>query len=116
MQGFGPVHQEVGEPMFKDDGSEGPGLKRAIEFLNAYRVDARRTQDLMAELKRLDLLIPRLGGLGVLGRIHAIDPALPVIMMAGSSVPAALSRSNSASPPMPCIKASTTRQPLSKGR
>ena len=28
----------------------------------------------------LDLLIPRLGGLGVLGRIHAIDPALPVIM------------------------------------
>src|SRR4030095_984381 len=30
----------------------------------------------------LDLLIPRLGGLGVLGRIHAIDPALPVIMTA----------------------------------
>src|SRR6185295_13544595 len=28
----------------------------------------------------LDLLIPRLGGLGVLGRIHSIDPALPVIM------------------------------------
>ena len=28
----------------------------------------------------LDLLIPRLGGLGALGRIHAIDPALPVIM------------------------------------
>ena len=30
----------------------------------------------------LDLLIPRLGGLGVLGRIHDIDPALPVIMTA----------------------------------
>jgi DNA-binding response OmpR family regulator len=29
----------------------------------------------------LDLLIPRLGGLGVLGRIHALDPTLPVIMM-----------------------------------
>jgi DNA-binding NtrC family response regulator len=28
----------------------------------------------------LDLLIPRLGGLGVLGRIHAIDPALAVIL------------------------------------
>lgn len=28
----------------------------------------------------LDLLIPRLGGLGVLGRIHALDPTLPVIM------------------------------------
>ena len=28
----------------------------------------------------LDLLIPRLGGLGVLGRIHAIDPALPVVL------------------------------------
>ena len=33
----------------------------------------------------LDLLIPRLGGLGVLGRIHAIDPALPVIMTADTS-------------------------------
>jgi len=28
----------------------------------------------------LDLLIPRLGGLGALGRIRAIDPTLPVIM------------------------------------
>jgi len=56
---FPGFNTEVGEPMFKDDGTEGPGLKRAIEFLNAYRVDARRTQDLMAELKRLDLLIPR---------------------------------------------------------
>ncbi len=33
----------------------------------------------------LDLLIPRLGGLGVLGRIHAIDPALPVIMTTDTS-------------------------------
>ena len=29
--------------------------------------------------------IPRLGGLGVLGRIHDIDPALPVIMTADTS-------------------------------
>jgi hypothetical protein len=50
---------EVGEPMFAEDGSEGPGLKRAIEFLNAYRVDAQRTRDLAAQLQRLDLLIPR---------------------------------------------------------
>jgi DNA-binding response OmpR family regulator len=33
----------------------------------------------------LDLLIPRLGGLGVLARIHAIDPALPVIMTTDTS-------------------------------
>jgi len=33
----------------------------------------------------LDLLIPRLGGLGVLGRIHAIDPALRVIMTTDTS-------------------------------
>lgn len=32
----------------------------------------------------LDLLIPRLGGLGVLGRIHAIDPTLPVIITTDS--------------------------------
>jgi DNA-binding response OmpR family regulator len=28
----------------------------------------------------LDLFIPRLGGIGALGRIHAIDPTLPVIL------------------------------------
>lgn len=50
---------EVGEPMFGEDGSEGPGLKRAIEFLNAYRIDAGRTQDFVAQVQRLDLLIPR---------------------------------------------------------
>jgi hypothetical protein len=50
---------EVGEPMFGEDGSEGPGLKRAIEFLNAYRIEAQRTQDLAAQLQRLDLLIPQ---------------------------------------------------------
>jgi SapC len=50
---------EVGEPMFGEDGTEGPGLKRAIEFLNAYRIEAQRTQDLAAQLKRLDLLIPQ---------------------------------------------------------
>src|SRR5512134_74817 len=32
----------------------------------------------------LDLFIPRLGGIGALGRIHAIDPTLPVIMTTDS--------------------------------
>ena len=32
----------------------------------------------------LDLFIPRLGGIGTLGRIHAIDPTLPVIMTTDS--------------------------------
>src|SRR5262245_59855935 len=32
----------------------------------------------------LDLFIPRLGGIGALGRIHAIDPMLPVIMTTDS--------------------------------
>jgi SapC len=50
---------EVGEPMFTEDGTEGPGLKRAIEFLNAYRIEATRTADFVAQLPRLDLLIPR---------------------------------------------------------
>lgn len=48
-----------GEPMFAEDGTEGPALKRAIEFLNAYQNEARRTQDFAAQLQRLDLLIPR---------------------------------------------------------
>jgi hypothetical protein len=56
---FPGFNTEVGEPMFGEDGSEGPGLKRAIEFLNAYRIDAQRTQEFMAQLQRLDLLIPR---------------------------------------------------------
>ena len=56
---FPGFNTEVGEPMFGDDGTEGPGLKRAIEFLNAYRTDAQRTKDLVATLQRLDLFIPR---------------------------------------------------------
>jgi hypothetical protein len=56
---FPGFNTEVGEPMFGEDGTEGPGLKRAIEFLNAYRIEAKKTQDLAAQLKRLDLLIPR---------------------------------------------------------
>ena len=56
---FPGFNTEVGEPMFNEDGTEGPGLKRAIEFLNTYRLDAQRTQDLALTLKRLDLFIPR---------------------------------------------------------
>lgn len=50
---------EEGDPMFTEDGTEAPALKRAIEFLNAYRTEATRTQDFAAQLQRLDLLIPR---------------------------------------------------------
>ena len=56
---FPGFNTEVGEPMFGEDGTEGPGLKRAIEFLNVYRVEAQKTQALATELQRLDLLIPR---------------------------------------------------------
>jgi len=56
---FPGFNTEVGEPLFGEDGTEGPGLKRAIEFLNVYRVEAQKTQALAAELQRLDLLIPR---------------------------------------------------------
>ena len=50
---------EEGDPMFAEDGTEAPALKRAIEFLNSYRADATRTRDFAAHLKRLELLIPR---------------------------------------------------------
>lgn len=48
-----------GDPMFAEDGTEGPALKRAIEFLNAYQTEAIRTQEFASQLQRLDLLIPR---------------------------------------------------------
>jgi hypothetical protein len=48
-----------GEPIFAEDGSEAPVLKRAVEFLNAYKAEAGQTQDFIGHLKRLDLLIPR---------------------------------------------------------
>ncbi|HEX7810659.1 MAG TPA: SapC family protein [Burkholderiales bacterium] len=54
--GFNP---DEGEPMFAEDGTDGPALKRAVEFLNAYQIEAKRTQDFLAHLQRLDLLIPR---------------------------------------------------------
>ncbi len=58
-EAFPGFNATEGEPLFGDDGTEGPALKRALEFLNAYQTDARRTQEFMGHLKRLDLLIPR---------------------------------------------------------
>jgi hypothetical protein len=58
-EAFPGFNADEGEPLFAQDGSDGPSLKRAIEFLNAYRTEARRTQEFLAQLKRLDLLIPR---------------------------------------------------------
>ncbi len=58
-EAFPGFNADEGESIFAEDGSEGASLKRAMEFLNAYQTDARRTQDFLAQLKRLDLLIPR---------------------------------------------------------
>ncbi|HEX4984945.1 MAG TPA: SapC family protein [Burkholderiales bacterium] len=58
-EAFPGFNADDGEPMFGDDGAEGPALKRALEFLNVFQTEARRTQEFMAQLKRLDLLIPR---------------------------------------------------------
>ncbi len=58
-EAYAGFNTEDGEPMFADDGTEGPALKRAIEFLNAYQLEAKKTQDFLAQIQRLDLLIPR---------------------------------------------------------
>lgn len=58
-EAYPDFNTEEGDPMFTEDGTEAPALKRAIEFLNAYRTEATRTQDFAAQLQRLDLLIPR---------------------------------------------------------
>ena len=50
---------EEGDPLFAQDGTYAPALTRAIEFLNTYRNEATRTRDFVIQLKRLDLLIPR---------------------------------------------------------
>lgn len=50
---------ETGDPLFNDDGSDSPALKRGIDFLNAYLVEAKRTMKFVEELKRLDLLVPQ---------------------------------------------------------
>lgn len=54
--GFGT---EAGEPLFNEDGSDSAALKRAIDFLNTYLAEARRTVAFVEELKRLDLLVPQ---------------------------------------------------------
>lgn len=58
-EAYAGFNTEDGEPVFGDDGTEGPALKHAMEFLNAYQSEAKKTQTFLAEIKRLDLLIPR---------------------------------------------------------
>ena len=48
-----------GEPLFSEDGAEAPALRRAIEFLNHFQGEFKRTQAFVERLKVLDLLIPR---------------------------------------------------------
>ncbi|MEX0959321.1 MAG: SapC family protein [Burkholderiales bacterium] len=56
---FPGFNTEEGDPLFNEDGSESDALKRAMDFLNAYQADAKRTQAFCAELNRLDLLVPQ---------------------------------------------------------
>jgi hypothetical protein len=56
FQGF---NASEGEAIFDGEGKDTPALQRAITFLNAYQADAKRTADFVAELVRLDLLVPQ---------------------------------------------------------
>jgi hypothetical protein len=56
---FPGFNEKEGEPLFNDDGTEAEGLKRAVQFLNAYQQESRRTEAFCLELKRLDLLVPQ---------------------------------------------------------
>jgi hypothetical protein len=58
-EGFPGFNKDEGEPLFDAEGKDATPLKRAMDFLNAYQVEAKKTTDFMAELKRLDLLVPR---------------------------------------------------------
>jgi hypothetical protein len=58
-EAYAGFNTEDGEPIFSEDGNDGAALKRAIEFLNAYKNEAARTRAFLTELKRLKLLVPR---------------------------------------------------------
>jgi hypothetical protein len=48
-----------GEALFSEGGAEAPALKQAIEFLNHFHGELKRTQAFIERLKALELLIPR---------------------------------------------------------
>jgi hypothetical protein len=58
---------QEGEAIFAEDGNDGAALKRAIEFLNAYKNEAAQTRAFLAELKRLNLLVPRVLNIALKG-------------------------------------------------
>lgn len=58
-EAYSGFNTEDGEPMFADDGTDGPALKRAVGFLNTFQTEARKTQDFLAQMQRLELLIPQ---------------------------------------------------------
>jgi len=51
---------EDGERLFAEDGSESPMLKEMLELLNQYRAYTQQSGLLMKQLRKLDLLIPRM--------------------------------------------------------
>jgi SapC len=48
-----------GDPLFSEDGAQAPALRQAIEFLNHFQGEFKRTQAFVERLKALDLLIPQ---------------------------------------------------------
>lgn len=58
-EGYPGFNTQEGEPLFAEDGTEGPMLKQAVEFLKSYQTEAARTEAFCAEVQRLDLLIPQ---------------------------------------------------------
>ena len=56
---FAGFNTSEGDALFNEDGSEAPALKRAIEFLNAYQTEAKRTEAFCEHLQKLDLFVPQ---------------------------------------------------------
>lgn len=52
------LSETEGEPLFTSDGQHAPALVQAIEFLQAFDAEARRTAHLCARLNTLGLLTP----------------------------------------------------------
>lgn len=53
------LNTERGQALFDDDGNESGYMKRILDFLQRFHVEAQRTSEFAARLKELGLLVPK---------------------------------------------------------
>lgn len=56
---FPGLGADTGEPLFDEQGADTPLLANALQFLGEYQEHTKRTQAFVAQLRELDLLVPK---------------------------------------------------------